>query len=277
MDNKLVKIKGNEAVTDTAILAKGSGNQHHAVIQLVRNYKEDLEDFGRVAFEMRSFNTEGGIQKREIALLNEHQATLLLTYMKNTGRVRKFKKALVKAFYQAVDHIRKNEDRNQKSAGEFSAEFITHNGGKKNTNMYFPMAKLVESADKYLEGRAALKALNYFTGMPVEDLLEELEEKREEQERRQAFSNDIDRTVRLFLQHECRFAPEYRTAKTDLYDAYCLFCRDNSMRPLARAAFFRQVYAAAGATGGCYLKTVRPRRNNPGRHGYVNGIKTSAV
>ncbi|MFO7753182.1 MAG: Rha family transcriptional regulator, partial [Desulfobacteraceae bacterium] len=64
------------------------GNQHHAVIQLVRNYKEDLEDFGRVAFEMRPFHTEGGIQKREVALLNEHQATLLLTYMKNTESIR---------------------------------------------------------------------------------------------------------------------------------------------------------------------------------------------
>lgn len=58
------------------------------------------EAFGRVEFEIQPFETNGGIQKREIAILNEQQATLLVTYCKNTETVRKFKVALVKAFYE---------------------------------------------------------------------------------------------------------------------------------------------------------------------------------
>ncbi len=50
-------------------------------------------------------------------------------------------------------------------------------GTRKAGNLYFPMAKLVKSTVKYLDGRAALKALHYFTGIPVDDLLEELEDK----------------------------------------------------------------------------------------------------
>lgn len=46
---------------------------------------------------------------------------------------------------------------------------------KQSNNLYFAMSRMVETADKFLEGRAALKALNFFTGMPVDDLLEELD------------------------------------------------------------------------------------------------------
>ena len=228
----------------------------------IKNLDEDEKGVTKV-------DTPGGEQK--VIIINE-PGLYALILRSNKPEAKIFKRWIT---HEVLPSLRKTGGYRMNGTDEGGV--LCESGVRKTGNMYFPMAKLVEIADKYLEGRAALKALNYFTGMPVEDLLEELEEKREEQERRQAFSNDIDRTVRLFLQHECRFAPEYRTAKTDLYDAYCLFCRDNSMRPLARAAFFRQVYAAAGATGGCYLKTVRPRRNNPGRHGYVNGIKTSAV
>jgi hypothetical protein len=37
------------------------------------------------------------------------------------------------------------------------------------------IATLCKEADKYLRGKASLKALNYYGGMPVDDLLEELE------------------------------------------------------------------------------------------------------
>ena len=65
----------------------------------------DLEEFGGVAFETRKGKPlpQGGFaMPTEIAILNEQQATLLLTYMKNTSVVRQFKKALVKAFYNLL-------------------------------------------------------------------------------------------------------------------------------------------------------------------------------
>lgn len=87
-------------VTNTLAIAEGTGNDHASVIKLVRTYQTDLEEFGGVGFEIRPFETPGGAQKREVAILNEQQSTLLLTYMRNSDIVRKFKKALVKAFFE---------------------------------------------------------------------------------------------------------------------------------------------------------------------------------
>ncbi|MCK0507887.1 phage antirepressor KilAC domain-containing protein [Aromatoleum anaerobium] len=96
----IVTITGGQAVTSSLAIADGTENEHRAVLQLVRTYLADLEEFGRVAFEMRPFETAGGTQKREVAMLNEQQSTLLLTYMRNSDIVRAFKKRLVKAFWE---------------------------------------------------------------------------------------------------------------------------------------------------------------------------------
>lgn len=96
----LVTTINGAAVTTSLAIAEGTQNEHRAVLQLARTYLGDLEEFGGVAFEMRPFETPGGVQKREIAILNEQQSTLLLTYMRNSDIVRQFKKALVKAFWE---------------------------------------------------------------------------------------------------------------------------------------------------------------------------------
>ena len=87
-------------VTTSLAIADGIDRDHKHVIRLVRNNIVDLQEFGGVRFEIRPFETPGGAQHREIAVLNEQQATLLLTYMRNNDVVRAFKKALVKAFYE---------------------------------------------------------------------------------------------------------------------------------------------------------------------------------
>ncbi|WP_081280912.1 phage antirepressor KilAC domain-containing protein [Stenotrophomonas maltophilia] len=101
----LVTLSGDTAVTSTLTIAENTDNEHKSVIQLVRTYVSDLEEFGRVRFEMRPFATAGGTQTREIAELNEQQATLLLTYMRNTDIVRFFKKRLVRAFFDMAQRL----------------------------------------------------------------------------------------------------------------------------------------------------------------------------
>jgi hypothetical protein len=89
------------------------------------------------------------------------------------------------------------------------------------------MAKLVESADKYLEGRAALKALNYFTGMPVDDLLEELETKQ-----RTVKAGTLDGARDLvddFLADRCEFADDHRVGSTELYQAFAEWSRNSGI------------------------------------------------
>lgn len=86
-------------------IAEGAGVEHRAVLQLVNNNIDDLEQFGRVAFEMRPLVTAGGTQAQRIAYLNEQQSTLVMTYQRNTEQVKAFKLALVKAFFEMAKQL----------------------------------------------------------------------------------------------------------------------------------------------------------------------------
>lgn len=102
--NQLVTFEQGEARTTTLIIAEGTNVEHDSVIKLVRKYRDDLEEFGPCRFEIDMVKRPqgGGVQK-EIALLNEQQSTLIITYLKNTEIVRQFKKALVRAFFELRD------------------------------------------------------------------------------------------------------------------------------------------------------------------------------
>lgn len=84
------------------IIAGRTEVQHKNVMDLVRSYAGELAEFGPLAFETRMGVPlpQGGFAKAtEYALLNEHQATLLITFMRNSAIVRDFKVELVKQFY----------------------------------------------------------------------------------------------------------------------------------------------------------------------------------
>lgn len=99
-DDSLVFIEGGEPITTSLVIARETGNQHKNVMELIRDNLADLNDVGRVAFETRPFETAGGMQNREIALLDEVAAALLVTYLRNSEVVRDFKKRLVRVFYE---------------------------------------------------------------------------------------------------------------------------------------------------------------------------------
>lgn len=89
----------------STVIAHGIKQQHATVIKLIRRHLADLEQLGGVGFEIQSFPTKGGIQQREVAMLNEHQSTLLIALMRNSKEVIRFKIGLVKEFYRMRDHI----------------------------------------------------------------------------------------------------------------------------------------------------------------------------
>jgi len=101
--DKLVFVESESIIevpfTTSEVIAEHAKVKHHAVQVLISNYESDLKEFGRLSFEMRPLQTNGGLQNIKVYHLNEEQATLLITYMKNTLPVRRFKKALVKQFY----------------------------------------------------------------------------------------------------------------------------------------------------------------------------------
>lgn len=96
MYNELVILKGNKAFTDSMVIANGTNNQHESVQRRIRDYNKELSVFGEVGFEIRPM--ESG-QEMKIYLLNEQQATFLITLLKNTEKVVKFKLELVRQFY----------------------------------------------------------------------------------------------------------------------------------------------------------------------------------
>ncbi|WP_254475315.1 Rha family transcriptional regulator [Bartonella sp. B1098] len=54
--NNLVTINSDGIVVTTSLkIAEGVGNSHATVIKLVRQNIEDFEEFGSLAFQMRSF------------------------------------------------------------------------------------------------------------------------------------------------------------------------------------------------------------------------------
>ena len=106
--NALVKISGDQLVTTTQAVASGTENEHASVIKLVRTYQGDLEEFGPIGFETRKGSPlpQGGFGKAtEYAVLNEDQAALLITYMRNNAIVRRFKIELVRSFGEMRRHL----------------------------------------------------------------------------------------------------------------------------------------------------------------------------
>lgn len=102
MNTTIVPIERSEdgsLIVSSETIAAGSGVQHKNVLESIAKNQGDLEQFGRVAFETRPFQTAGGVQNMRLALLNEQQATLVMTYQRNTEQVKAFKLALVKAFF----------------------------------------------------------------------------------------------------------------------------------------------------------------------------------
>ena len=94
---QLVEIKKLDLVTSTAAISEGVGRDHDTIIKLVDRNKTDLEEFGEVGFEIRAGYNNAKVR---IALLNEQQTTLLITYMRNNDVVRAFKKRLVAEFFR---------------------------------------------------------------------------------------------------------------------------------------------------------------------------------
>lgn len=103
---ELVYMDGKkEPYTTSEIIAECAEVKHDTVQSLIRNHQEDFESYGIIGFEIRKLDGRGRPMK--IYRLNEQQATLLITYLKNTAPVRKFKMNLVKAFFEMRDELSK--------------------------------------------------------------------------------------------------------------------------------------------------------------------------
>ena len=95
---ELVLTTSAEPRVDSRLLAKQLGIKHPNLFAQVKNHRADFEEFGKVTFQTGALPSG---QSEKFTTLNEDQAYLLLTYSRNTAKVRALKIKLVKAFSNA--------------------------------------------------------------------------------------------------------------------------------------------------------------------------------
>ena len=98
-----------EPYTTSDTVAQYAQVRHKTVNELIRKHRTDIEEFGLLRFEMEAVERERGVKYAKVYHLNEQQATLLITYLKNTEPVRQFKKALVRGFFEARQELSRRE------------------------------------------------------------------------------------------------------------------------------------------------------------------------
>ena len=93
-----------EPYTLSSIVAECTNLQHHTITRTIRKHQARFERFGKVGFKIQPL-TSG--QSAKDFILNEQQATLLVTFLKNTEQVANFKENLVRAFFEMREELSK--------------------------------------------------------------------------------------------------------------------------------------------------------------------------
>ena len=76
-------------------IASGTKNNHKSVLDLIRRYRSDLESLGQVV----SIRVPTSGLDREVFHLSMCQTVLIISYMKNSPRIRLFKNEVVKKLF----------------------------------------------------------------------------------------------------------------------------------------------------------------------------------
>lgn len=171
---EVVKVINNDVITDSLVIAQGTGNEHHSVTRIIRNYKEDFNEFGMIEFvDLKSKNPQGG-RPTKVYLLNEQQSTLLMTYLGNNEIVRKFKKELVHQFYQMCQYIQEHQSPHWKQTRLESksnrrmetdeikqlVEYARGQGSKNVDRYYCNLSKLADKAAGIQTGSRDMATVN---------------------------------------------------------------------------------------------------------------------
>lgn len=96
-----------EPFTTSEVIAECAEVTHDAVQKMISRHEADFKSFGLIGFEIRAVEAKRGTKYAKIYHLNEQQATLLLTYLRNSDAVRAFKMELVRQFFQMRQELHK--------------------------------------------------------------------------------------------------------------------------------------------------------------------------
>jgi phage regulator Rha-like protein len=99
--NNIVELKENELVISHKVIAEQTENNQISVRKLIDKHIDSFKQFGKLSFEMTPIkNSKNKINNEKTYYLNEQQATLLLTFMRNNQIIITFKIRLVKEFFE---------------------------------------------------------------------------------------------------------------------------------------------------------------------------------
>lgn len=171
--------KKMEPYTTDEIIAECAGVKLPTVQRLIREKKERLEAFGVLRFEIRKpmFGSIGG-RPIKTYHLNEQQATLLITFLRNTEAVTQFKVELVRQFFEMRSELeaRKQFRAEGKPIRRAFTDVIKASG--ENERMHGHAYKVyTDMIYKSVTGKTAkqLKKERNAPGMSAADLLESKE------------------------------------------------------------------------------------------------------
>jgi len=160
----IVILNGNSVYTTTLIIAEGVGNDHRNVMRLLKRYSST-----KILSTFETAKVSNGGRPVEYAILNETQATFLVTLMNNSEIVVLFKEALTNAFVRQREIIsgliqqRKDPDwQNIRKDGKTVyiqktdiikrfVDYATSQGSKSAKMYYMNFAKMENSALFFFE------------------------------------------------------------------------------------------------------------------------------
>jgi phage regulator Rha-like protein len=107
----LIELIDGEYRVSHFIIAEETQNLEKSVRNLITKNFADFEDFGQVHFKNATVkNSAGAVNEKKIYFLNEAQATLLMTFLRNSEVVISFKKRLVKQFFKMRNELQESKD-----------------------------------------------------------------------------------------------------------------------------------------------------------------------
>jgi len=106
MNTNIITLMGNEARVSHRVIALNVERKEISIRKVIDKYVNDFKEFGQLSFKMTpTINSVKAVNNEKTYFLNEQQATLLFTYLRNNEIVRAFKIQLVKAFYKMKEEL----------------------------------------------------------------------------------------------------------------------------------------------------------------------------
>ncbi len=239
----LVLLHHNEPMTTSLAIAEGTGVQHKNVLELVRKFTSELLGFGEVAFQTR-LNPQGS--PTEIVFLNEPQSTLLLSLMRNSEIVVRFKVELVKAFFALRDQLRAQQEA---SAPPILSRDPAHVADLTVSGWRTFRALLGVGRSSGLTLRDALRRANDATTRRIGiNMLAEINAEDDLPPDPPDLAPELPSAARFFRDW-CQGLTAYPVCPCDsaqLYAAYLRWCREDGAVPCARNGLSAHVAAQKG-------------------------------